>query len=231
MAKKTQKFGAPRGQSKAFDLDAHARGVRESVRVAEQHLQIPAGTISSIITDADFIAIVKAYAVVEPLLNDLIATWPPESLVYGNDSFRSFVATLNISGRSGKLKLAQGLRLISDKRGPFILALARIRNRYAHNVKNMHRSLTEILMEEQVNDRKIVENLTGVQDELPLGSVSPADTNSILKLMLYYQLADYLADALKTLRPPPLKGRGFLGHLAAQRDVALLAKGGDKQKS
>jgi hypothetical protein len=38
---------------------------------------MPAGTISSIPNDPDFIATVKTYAVVEPILNELIASRPP----------------------------------------------------------------------------------------------------------------------------------------------------------
>src|SRR5258708_38459205 len=51
--------------------------VDESVKAAEQYLEVPAGTISSIRTEPDFIAIVKAYAVVEPMLNDLIVVERP----------------------------------------------------------------------------------------------------------------------------------------------------------
>jgi hypothetical protein len=40
-------------------------------------LEVPAGTISSIPNDPDFIATVKMYAVVEPILNELIASRPP----------------------------------------------------------------------------------------------------------------------------------------------------------
>ena len=52
--------------------------VHKSVLAAEQHLEVPAGTISSIPNDPDFIATVKMYAVVEPILNELIASRPPQ---------------------------------------------------------------------------------------------------------------------------------------------------------
>ena len=51
--------------------------VHKSIVAAEQHLEVPAGTISSIPYDPDFIATVKVYAVVEPILNDLITSCPP----------------------------------------------------------------------------------------------------------------------------------------------------------
>ena len=85
--------------------------VVESVRDAEQHLTVPAGAISSIPSDPDFIATVKTYAVIEPILNDLIvAAYPPRPLLgflgSSNEDYRTFVTSLNIGGRNGKLELA-----------------------------------------------------------------------------------------------------------------------------
>jgi hypothetical protein len=215
-ARKSARTAQPKNR---FDWDEYARRVSESVVAAEQHLQIPPGTISSILKEPDFIATVKAYAVVEPLLNDLIATWPPKNFVFGslasppqeNDSFRNFVTGLAMSGNTGKLKLAEGLGLLQNDDVLFIRALATVRNRYAHNVKNIHSSLAEMLTEEQRSNQKIAAHLTGLQHTLPLGSVSHGDTNLILKLLMYHRLADYLARALSTLRPPPPPGEGVLG--------------------
>jgi hypothetical protein len=87
-------------------------GVDKSVAAAEEHLGVPAGTIASIPQDPDFIATLKIYAVVESLLNDLISKHPP---FFGmptpqqDDGYRSFVAALNMVGRTGKLTLARGL--------------------------------------------------------------------------------------------------------------------------
>jgi hypothetical protein len=114
------------------------------------------------------------------------------------DNFRAFVAALNIRGPTGKLKLAKGLGLLKKDRIDFINAVAQVRNRYAHNVKNMHRSLTDIVTEVQrTKNGRIVEHLTGIKLALS------ADSNDVLKLLMYFRLADYLSDALQTLRPPP----------------------------
>jgi hypothetical protein len=59
--------------------------VNESVVAAEQYLEVPAGTVSSIPRDPDFIATVKTFAVVEPVLNDLIAAHPPQPNYLGLD--------------------------------------------------------------------------------------------------------------------------------------------------
>jgi predicted secreted protein len=86
--------------------------VNKSIAAAEQHLEVPAGTVSSIPHDPDFIATVMMYAVIEPILNDLLASWQkPQhpyqalSLLSARENFRAFVAALNIRGPTGKSKL------------------------------------------------------------------------------------------------------------------------------
>jgi len=193
--------------------------VHKSIVAAEQHLEVPAGTISSIPNDPDFIATVKMYAVVEPILNELIASRPPRGTLpwlppsqSESENFRTFVTALNMEGRTGKLKLAEGMGLLTEARIDFIRGVARVRNRYAHNVKNMHRSLTDILTEEQRNSGRIVEHLTGIK--FPLSqSLDPKLRNDLLKRFMYYRLADYLSNALHTLRPPPIPEGGLLGML------------------
>jgi hypothetical protein len=177
--------------------------VGESVAEAEQHLEVPTGTISSIHAEPDFIAVVKAYAVVEPILNDLIAKHLPRP--EQEDSFRSFVVALPMLRRTGKLTLAESLGLLGPYQIDFVQALTQVRNRYAHNVKNMHRSLTEILTEEQRGNGQIVKHLTGLED-MTLG-------NEFVKLFMYHRLSDYLASVLFTLKPPSLPEGGILGGL------------------
>lgn len=112
-------------------------GVNESVKAAEQYLGVPTGTISSIQTEPDFIAVVKAYAVIEPMLNDLIvAERPRRTPIFGglaaalactepaDEGFQSFVAGLNIGGRVGKVALAKGLGLLRQDQVRFIEGMA-----------------------------------------------------------------------------------------------------------
>jgi hypothetical protein len=188
--------------------------VTKSIIAAEEHLEVPAGTISSIPDDPDFIATVKMYAVVEPILNELIASRPPRGTFpwlapsqSESENFRTFVTALNMEGRAGKLKLAEGMGLLTEERIAFVRAVAQVRNRYAHNVKNMHRSLVDIVTEEQRTNGRIVEHLTGIKL-----AGSPA-RNEFLKELMYYRLADYLSDALQTLRPPLPPEGGLLGML------------------
>ena len=144
--------------------------IDESVATAEQHLDVPAGTISSIPREPDFVAVAKTYAVIEPLFNQLIVArlnapsfaGPPQTPVEQStiEGFRTFVAALNMSGNSGKVQLADGLGLLTKDQADFIRGVAMIRNRYAHNVKNMHRSLNDILSEERQKNARIVQHVT-----------------------------------------------------------------------
>jgi hypothetical protein len=210
-------------------LQNYEAEIHKSIVAAEQHLAVPAGTISSIPNDPDFIAIVKMYAVIEPILNELIASRHPQGIFptlptpqTEVESYRTFVTALNVEGRTGKLRLAEGLGLLTENRIAFIRGVAQVRNRYAHNVKNMHRPLFDMLMEAQQNNARIVEHLTGIT--APMSSSSPSesdltDLSNFLKRFMYYRLANYLSEALNTLRPPPLppeSGLGILGKLSAK---------------
>jgi hypothetical protein len=121
---------------------------------------------------------VKTYAVIEPMLNDLIFARPPKPILAlapdkPNEGFQAFVARLTISGRVGKVALAESLGLLTENQARFIERMARVRNRYAHNVRNMHRSFVDILAEEQQNNQKIVEQVTGIVVRLPAPDLVP----------------------------------------------------------
>jgi hypothetical protein len=130
--------------------------------------------------------------------------------------FQTFVAGLPIGGRVGKVTLARSLGLLNEEQTHFIKGVATIRNRYAHNVRNMHRSLVDILTEEQQHNGKIVEQVTGLVETL-----SAPPPHPFVKTFMYHRLADYLSDALHTLRPPPLPAGGLLSGLFKVSEAAL----------
>jgi hypothetical protein len=72
----------------------------------------------------------------------------------------------------------------------------------------IYRSLADILTEEQNGNGKIVEHVTGFQLKLPHAPLAP-----LLKPFMYHRLADYLSEALNTLKPPPLPEGGILSGL------------------
>jgi hypothetical protein len=189
--------------------------ISEAVAEAERHLEVPEGTISSIETDSDFMAVVKAYAVAEPMLNQLIVA--RRHFAVDELSYARFVTTLPMAGRSGKLQLAETMGVLSETERAFIGALSQVRNRYAHNIKNLHRALYELLSEEREHNGKIVDQLCGL-DLTGITIVLNEEQNTSIKQMMYHTLADFLANSLNTIRPPPLPSTatgGLFGGLFA----------------
>jgi hypothetical protein len=185
----------------------YKEGVRKSVVDTEQHLGVPAGTISSIQTEPDFVAMVKTYAVIEPILNQTITKRLPRAAqgAAQEESCQAFVSAQRMGrGPNSKLRLAKGLGLLTTTQIHFIEAVTDIRNRYAHDVGNMPRPLKEIVIKEQKNHGNILVHLTGIK--VTLAEVH----NDNIKLFMYFRLADYLSDALHTLRPPPAPPEGGL---------------------
>jgi hypothetical protein len=214
-------------------LPKYLAEIEKSVAAAEQHLKVSAGTISSIKGDPDFVAALKTFAVIETMLNELIAEHPPQRPYEGgplggppqtslgpdaNENFRTFVVKLPMGRKNGqgKLSLATGLGLLTQQQADFIEGVASVRNRYAHNVQNMERSFKDILTEEHQHDKKIIERVTGLQEvtteQLKL-------ENGFLKMLMYHGLANYLADVLHTLHPPRRPG---LLELLANPQLSML---------
>jgi hypothetical protein len=168
-------------EAEPFDvwLPKFVAEIEKSIADVEQHLNVQPGIISSIPSDPDHIATIKTHAVIESMLNELIANHPPQRPYedrgplggtsqtslgpVANENYREFVARLPMDRGLGKIGLAQGLGLITTQHAGFIKGVASVRNRYAHSVKNMDRSLKDILTEEQQHDNKIVERVTGLQ--------------------------------------------------------------------
>src|SRR5262249_11801130 len=121
----------------------YLKRVNESVFEAKKQLEVPNETIVSIPTEPNYVAPVRTYAVSEPILHDRIAANPPRLNYFGlalvcddqSANFRAFVTAFNMSGSTGKLRLAEGLGLVTEHRLRFIQAVARVRNRYAHNFR------------------------------------------------------------------------------------------------
>jgi hypothetical protein len=180
-----------------FNFEDALEKVHAHVRSAETYLEVPSGSIRSILTDSDFVAVIKSYAVVEPILNDMLFGHVfQQSTDSSDDSLKAFVTALPNTGRTGKLTLLKRLGHLSIEYCNFIEALTRIRNRYAHNAKNMHRTLTDICKEESKNDAKLLSNLTILVK--PNYDVPP----ELIRLLMYFKLGSFLGEALLHLPSP-----------------------------
>jgi hypothetical protein len=83
----------------------------------------------------------------------------------------------------------------------------------------MHRSLAEILAEEQKSNQHIMAQLTGIRTDL-YKTLSSDSGGSVLSSLMYYRLTDFLAGALDTLRPPPPPSGGLFGGLLSEPDAS-----------
>jgi hypothetical protein len=101
----------------------------EAVRALEQELGITEGFLTSLMnTDVDdWSFVIKLHALTEAALTHLI------TIALGREELRDFFAEMQMGhARRGKIGIARRLSLIDDRLVKFIMALGRIRNRFAH---------------------------------------------------------------------------------------------------
>lgn len=132
-------------------------GITKRLMATEKRLDLPAKTLVKIAGEPDSLALIKMTATIEPVLNDLIehefslsggglGGMPPSERFSG---VVEFARGLPLGGgKSGKLQFALALGAIDQSDMDFVESLSRIRNRYAHHVRNSERSLKEMWREE-----------------------------------------------------------------------------------
>jgi hypothetical protein len=96
----------------------------------------------------DWSFVIKAYALMETALGHLLT----EKLhVLGTsvgekkEAIEDFVSRLPMSGRTGKIKLAESLGLTQKKFSSFVSLLGEIRNFYAHSIKNVDTKVVDFI--------------------------------------------------------------------------------------
>jgi hypothetical protein len=106
----------------------------------EDHLELPHGTLADIRHDNDYLKILKMHATVEPLLNQLLersvtrVMKHPKVFFPGGEAVAELILEVRLER---KIKLALDCELITDQQAAFIRMLAKVRNHYAHSIKNM----------------------------------------------------------------------------------------------
>jgi len=201
-------------------LADHRRQIHASLEEAEDHLGVRRGTLTSIQADGDFMFVMKMTTTMEPLLNDALRGEIKGGLKKlkaeheGANALAEFVADAYDTAR--KLKLAAKLGIIQDRRLGFCRTLFELRNRYAHHASNMHLSIWEIISTKFPADQRknAFSNLTYGEK---IDDVAPGFHNSQLRLGSFYQFADFVADALRVLKPTPFRGLLGLGPAANER--------------
>ena len=183
------------------DLQFYQTAIDEMIAQAEAHLGVAHGTIADVANDGDYLAILKIHATIEPLINELlkenitrVLTHPKVSFP-GADTLAEFVLARNLDE---KRKLAVKSELIKPSQSEFIRHVANVRNRYAHNIKNISLSISEIAqkLSPQDNGAAILRGLSNL-DQPP---------RNALRIFLYWNFAFLLSDVIKGIKPPEWKG-------------------------
>lgn len=173
---------------------------------AEDHLKLKRGTLADTRQDTHFTAIMKMASTIEPLVNEVL-----REEIKGNfrklkvehegaTALAAFVT--KTTDRERKQRLARELGIIDDGRSAFISAVYQVRDRYAHNVQNMHLSIAAIAEKIQESGGTSVEKILLELSGLDKSKHSPLALVLGLKLGMYYQFARFLADVLNVLKPP-----------------------------
>ena len=180
--------------------------VSKTFAAAEEHMQLPTGTLVDIHKDIGFIAVMKMSSTIEPLINEALEKEIRRFRKMkvedeGENELADFV--VGNGDRKRKATLAHDMGLITEECHKFIQAIYEIRNHYAHNVKNIHLSMFEVTEKLAVKNNKIWLNLAGMERANKYKDL-------VLAMMrnspIYYRFAGFLSDALHVVKPSPYKG-------------------------
>lgn len=195
------------------DLAAFIQDMHLNLAAAESRMGLPPETLMGLMEDPDHLFVIKIIASIEPALNDLIEheLFRPNGLggQKNSDRFRrlaDFAASkLPLNGRASKLEFADCFGILSDQHKDFISAIAGIRNRYAHNIRNLPRSLLEVFKELEPRDRKLFRKLVGFD--------AKHDTiaSDALKLLTLNQFSQFMLFVNKEIEVKPAGLFALLG--------------------
>jgi hypothetical protein len=153
-------------------IEALVNTAYDRLSAGEKLLKLPKGTLQDLKDEQDYVMIIKIIATVEPVINELIELGmsQPHGGLGGKktkDMFAGLSALLtdhriNLNGRPSKIDIAQSLNVISSEDRNFIEALSKIRNRYAHNIRNVTRDVKDMCADFCRTDAKFYEKLLRV---------------------------------------------------------------------
>jgi hypothetical protein len=189
------------------NLLAFQNTVNMKIAEAEVHLGVRHGTLADVAHDTDYLSVLKMHATIEPLINELLeenitrVLKHPKVYFPGGDTLAEFVLARNLDE---KRKLAVKCELISPHRSEFIRNLANMRNRYAHNIKNISLSIFEMAqkMSPKDNGEVVLKSLYG------LGKMPSALGLVYMRPLLHWNFAFLLSEMIKGIKPPVWEGPG-----------------------
>lgn len=123
------------------DLRSKANSHLDALDNIESSLGLQKGFVSSLIEEQDDWAfIIKTAVVIEAVLGELLK----KSLM--NDLLDKHITHLNMGGRTGKIKLALDLKLITSACGKRLSTLSEIRNDFAHGLDVIQISINQYVV-------------------------------------------------------------------------------------
>lgn len=192
-------------------IRAYLEQLEGKITEAELHLGVPHGTLAYLHSDNDYVAVLKVHATIEPLLNELIEKNVTRALTHpkvnfpGGDALADFILKRNLDE---KRTLAVKFELIDEPNSKFIKGISDIRNRYAHNIKNVSLSVAQIAEKASPKDggASVIKQICG------FSTTSTTDARPI-RALLYYRFARWLSVVLEGINPPSPKPvlAGLLG--------------------
>lgn len=115
-------------------MAGEAAGRFAGINELEKEIGIPPGFLASLLNDGsdDWSFVIKLHTVAEAALTHLLTA------ALRREELADLFASLPMSdSKRGKIAIAARLNLIDRNRAAFFRALGRIRNRFAHDVKNV----------------------------------------------------------------------------------------------
>lgn len=168
--------------------------IDQMIAQAEAHLGVAHGTIADVAKDSDYLAILKIHATIEPLKENITRVlMHPKVNFPGAEALTGFVLARKLDE---KRKLAVESELITRIQSEFIRNVANVRHRYAHNIKNISLSISEIA-------QKISPKDDGIAILKSLNNIKSAPPDSYtLRIFLYWNFAVLLSVVIKGIKPP-----------------------------
>jgi hypothetical protein len=143
MAKKKPTSAPQLSEEEKKDL---VQSMETHIGELETRLGVHNGLLYSLLTQDDWSFVVKLHALIESSINELLRAR------VGRPELSDFLSLLPLSGVSGKLPLLQKLGLLYNYEVGFLGKISNLRNRMTHNIKNVDRTIADVLATMKVDE-------------------------------------------------------------------------------
>ena len=131
------------------EMEEGERDLRDSVHSLEKELRVGAGFVERLFDEpSDWSFIIKVHALSEAAMTHLV------TIALRREELRDVIARLDMGDqRRGKLVFAERLDAIDKDLAGFLRALGRLRNQYAHGIKNVSLRIEDLVNSFPTNER------------------------------------------------------------------------------